>query len=481
MGCGRSKDTALTPHKKSAPLAIPSTLIRKHTKLFLEEYQLGNKIGTGGFAEVRRCTHKHTGSMRAVKIYNKSLFPPDYITSNGFVQEIETLRMIDHPNIIKVYEYFEDDKNFYITMEFYMGGELFDKIGMADKLPEYRVCDIMRQLFSVTAYMHSKNIVHRDLKPENILIEDRSDEISLKIADFGNAVIMNGSTMLKGQSGTCYYMAPEVIDQEYTEKCDVWSCAVIMFMLFTGNPPFKGTNDEEIIQNVKKGFYSLDGPEFLKISGEAKDLIKKVFVPEDIRPSAIEVLKHSWFTSHPIKKNIKHATITSITHNLKNFKEPLKLKRAIKAFIISQIFTLNDVKSTKEVFSLIDHDQDGIISEKDLTEYLHRYIDEKKAGQEALVIIKDIDTQNRGYIEYSQYLRASIDNSVVLSRKNLLAAFNMLDTDGQGTINSEKLMHGLSHTHDRIEPWEEVIYEVSKINNGTISLQKFIEVLMQTI
>ena len=121
MGCGKTKvnDTVLksqqakTPNEKEivSDIVIRSNLIRKPTKPFNEEYHNGNKIGTGGFAEVRRCTHKLTGMMRAVKIYYKNLFPQEYLNSGGLQQEIEIFKRLDHPNLVKVYEYFEDDKS----------------------------------------------------------------------------------------------------------------------------------------------------------------------------------------------------------------------------------------------------------------------------------------------------------------------------------------------------------------------------------
>lgn len=220
MGCGKSKGEKIISKTETYALTSTFTTIRKQKNSFAEEYHTGNKIGTGGFAEVRRCTHKLTGTMRAVKIYNKSQFPEDYIKAGGLVSEIEIMRMIDHPNTVKVYEFFEDDKSFYITMEFCLGGELFDKIRTTQKLDEYSVCKIMKQLFSVIAYLHYRDIVHRDIKPENILLEDRNDEYQLKLADFGNASKITKGNKLKGETGTCYYMAPEVIDQEYSEKCD---------------------------------------------------------------------------------------------------------------------------------------------------------------------------------------------------------------------------------------------------------------------
>jgi len=126
MGCGKTRITE--PTRRNREITIRHTIIRKPTTTFLKEYQNGNKIGTGGFAEVRRCTNKLTGMMRAVKIYKKSEFPPEYLESGGLKQEIDILKKLDHPNLVKIFEYYEDEVSVYITMEICVGGELYQKI-----------------------------------------------------------------------------------------------------------------------------------------------------------------------------------------------------------------------------------------------------------------------------------------------------------------------------------------------------------------
>lgn len=112
----------------------------------------------------------------------------------------------------------------------------------------------MKQLLSSIFYLHSNKIVHRDLKPENILIEKSKNNI-IKVIDFGTAKIFQGHEKLKQKQGTPYYIAPEVLNKNYTEKCDVWSCGVILYILLSGYPPFGGDDDEQILKRVKNGKY----------------------------------------------------------------------------------------------------------------------------------------------------------------------------------------------------------------------------------
>jgi calcium-dependent protein kinase len=125
-------------------------------------------------------------------------------------------------------------------------------------------------------YCHQRGIVHRDLKPENILMNKDQDDPKLTIIDFGTSGIMEPNTMLSRQFGTSYYIAPEVLQNKYNEKCDLWSIGVILYILLVGYPPFNGRNEHEIIERVKVGKYRMDDEEWEDISIEAKDLLTKL-------------------------------------------------------------------------------------------------------------------------------------------------------------------------------------------------------------
>lgn len=137
------------------------------------------------------------------------------------------------------------------------GGELFDEIQRKGNFSEKTAAKVMAQLLSAVVYCHERKVVHRDLKPENILLENNSaDQLSLKVIDFGTAQVFSSSTKLRVTTGTAYYIAPEVLQKNYNEKCDVWSCGVILYILLSGTPPFNGQTDEEILQAVKRTRYT---------------------------------------------------------------------------------------------------------------------------------------------------------------------------------------------------------------------------------
>ena len=167
--------------------------------------------------------------------------------------EINILRSLDHPNIVKIFEYFEDEKRYYIVQEHIQGGELFDEIIAKGKFNEKDAAVLMKQLLSCISYCHSHNIVHRDLKPENVLLEASKEFDQIKVIDFGTAQVFRKGEHLKETIGTPYYIAPEVLANSHNEKCDIWSAGVILYILLCGYPPFNGENDLAIVESVKLG------------------------------------------------------------------------------------------------------------------------------------------------------------------------------------------------------------------------------------
>ena len=135
---------------------------------------------------------------------------------------------------------------------------------------------IIKQVLSAVHYCHANNVVHRDLKPENMLIETDKEDCFIKVIDFGTSRTFDHSKLMTQKFGTPYYIAPEVLRKSYSEKCDEWSCGVILYILLCGYPPFNGHNKQEIMQKVVLGKFSLQGPEWKKVSKEAKALVKKL-------------------------------------------------------------------------------------------------------------------------------------------------------------------------------------------------------------
>ncbi len=172
---------------------------------------------------------------------------------------------IDHPNIIKLYEVYEDSRYVYLIMEECTGGELFDRIYerivSKNLYTEKEAAAIFKQYMSAICHCHSQKICHRDLKPENLLFLNSSPDSPLKVIDFGLSKIYTDTNhRMSTKVGTAYYVSPEVLEGNYDEKCDIWSSGVILYILLTGEPPFNGPNDNEIYRKIMKKKFSFPSP-----------------------------------------------------------------------------------------------------------------------------------------------------------------------------------------------------------------------------
>ena len=209
-------------------------LISKVEKNPFNNYTVIKELGKGTYGKVLLVSHKITGAIRAMKIINKI---DDGFENNDeeVLNEVNILKKIDHKNIIKIFEFYIDDNNYYLVTEYCKGGELFVLLRKI-KLTEIQVAYIMFQLFSAINYCHKMKIIHRDLKPENILItKNNKGFIRIKICDFGTSQIFQKGEVQYSIVGSLLYMAPEIIEKKYNFKCDQWSCGVIMYLPLSKN------------------------------------------------------------------------------------------------------------------------------------------------------------------------------------------------------------------------------------------------------
>lgn len=212
-----------------------SNFIRMKEDNIFDEYDLKNKLGEGAYGCVYKVQQKTTNFLRAVKAIKKK-----HVDYEEFNNEIEVLKALDHPNIIKLFDCYQDKRYYYMVEEYCSGGDLFDYIQKEKFFTEQKAGTIFNQLLSAVNHLHKKNIVHRDLKPENIvLIESGNNEVFIKLIDFGTSITIKGKNLTQ-ELGTIYYIAPEVFMNNYNEKADIWSCGIILYTMLCGHPPSVG-------------------------------------------------------------------------------------------------------------------------------------------------------------------------------------------------------------------------------------------------
>lgn len=387
---------------------------------------------------------------------------------------------MDHPNIIKIYEYFIDNRHFHLATELIAGGELFDYILDQKHLSEQMAMIIMKQLMSAINYCHQKNVVHRDLKPENMLLEQKpgplGEHLNIKVIDFGTSQLFQSGEKLSTMYGTPYYIAPEVLKGSYDAKCDVWSAGVIMYILLCGCPPFNAKKDDEIYAKIKSMKYNFDNKAWQNVSDLAKDLIGKMLVGQSARLDAAGVLAHPWFTAQQ-QPQVKISL--AALDNLKTFRAERELQKAVLVFITSQCLSDDDVKELKETFVKFDSNGDGKIDKGELIQGYSEIVGPEEAIVQANEVFATVDIDGSGYIDYSEFITAAMNKKKLLSKKNLNEAFRIFDTDGSGSITVDEIktvLGGLGQEKDDTV-WAKIIAEVDADGNGEIDIKEFKEMM----
>jgi len=293
-----------------------------------DDYEFGEELGQGAFSVVYLGKKKSTGEQVAIKVLDKTrITAKDY---ECMKDEIGILPQLNHPNIIKFYEYFETSSKLFIITELCSGGDLFDRLAQREFYTEVDAQKILRTLASVLEYCHKKKIVHRDLKPENILILTPDEDSPIKVADFGFATILDSEGYANTLLGTLRYCAPEVLlKKRYDAAVDCWTFGVIMYTLLVGYPPFHSENPNELYHKIIHAEYKFD-PEFWgNVSDSAKDLIEKLLVLDPAKRLTVDgILSHPW-----ISDTVEAKDITPALNELRSFVNRRRLKRSVGAVV----------------------------------------------------------------------------------------------------------------------------------------------------
>lgn len=456
-----------------------------------EEYNKLNFLGEGSFAAVYKVQNKLTGQVRAMKIIKKSATCTEE-DDQEIVNEINILRTMDHPNILKIFEFYSNKESYSIVTELCSGGELFQEI--IDKGPfNERYCAyVMYQIFSSINYCHNMNIVHRDLKPENILIvkREKNGYPLLKVCDFGTSKMFEKGSVQRKLVGSSYYIAPEVLKKNYNEKCDLWSCGVILYILLSARPPFGGDNDTEIMQRVSTGKYELSSPPFDNCSKEVKDLIKSLLVMDtNKRISAEQALNHPWFKTNKSKElfnQIKDTQqIQQFIENLKAYKSDSVIQETALAYLVHNYSQREDIVNACKLFNQMDVSGDGKINQKELLKGLKSKISSDSLEKDVEIIFKNIDADNNGYIQYEEFVRAAIDKSSFLQENVLRFAFRYFDKDNSGEISYDEIQEvfeeSVTDKNKVKESLKKIISEVDTNGDGIISFEEFSAIMRKML
>ena len=472
--------------------------ITKSEKNVFDIYEKICELGNGAFGTVYKVKRKNSGFnpiIRALKEISKEKMQNNEESGLELKNEIEILKNIDHPNIMKIFEFFEDDNNIYLINEFCGGGDvasLHDKYG---EFPEFLLKFVMSQVFLAISFLHSNKVVHGDIKRENIAfvydgkyktkeeferffskifkdkeIQNEINEVGgmdnlseeaqnivkelcnyeIKILDFGSAKMKKRDKInkkLTGIVGTAFYCSPEVVKEKYDFESDEWACGVMMYILLSNVAPFPGDNEEEIFDNILSKEINVDIPELKSISNNCKDLIKKLCDknPKQ-RIKSEEALNHPFFKTGINFSNLLKGVYVENTKELKkifrNKNSNLfgkkftnsKFKEMVIAYIGLNFPDKVEAQKARKIFLEISGGNKHFLITKETFVSRFEKAFKNLTKEEIENLFNSLDQNETGNIEYEELIRALSDRDKLLSNKNLGEAFKFFDKDNNGFI-----------------------------------------------
>lgn len=283
-------------------------------------YDFGKLIGRGAYSEVFIARDKQRNELCAVKVLERSNSEHAKLID----RELAVLRMLNHQNIVQIYDIFDSARETYVVMEYLAGGELLDLITDSDHLSEKNSKQVIREVLQAVQYLHARGIVHRDVKPENILCVNRAWPLRVKLTDFGLSKMVGNASgngggggggngggdgdgsnenggggaverVMRSQCGTAYYLAPEIANNlAYSKPVDLWACGVVLYVMLAGKFPFYGDTDDKFMRRLRAGV-KFPEKEWSGVSADAKALVRGLLEPRaDARLTAAQALQHRW-------------------------------------------------------------------------------------------------------------------------------------------------------------------------------------------
>ena len=453
-----------------------------------KKYKPTKLLGTGSFGSVYEAKNTIFQNIVAMKVINKD--PNNSLDEQEIRNEIDILKKLSHPNIVKIYEFYISNSHYYIVTEFCRDGELFSYI--KNKYSERQLAVLFYQVFSGLWYLHDNKILHRDIKLENIMISQKEKDYEtgeelfwVKIIDFGTAKIFEKNKKEKDVVGSSYYIAPEVLQQNYNEKCDTWSVGVILYMMLVGRAPFDGKDDEEIILKINSADYNSKEPKLMKHSPEVRDLVSKLLEKDtDKRYSAREAIAHPWFQKYggrSLYSNFKREEIEPYINNLFNYYFNSKIQQLVIAFLVHNLPNDDSTITVLKLFRHFNKSGSCKLTKEELMNGLYDYRNKNDVDKVVDHLFRLLDGDNNGFIEYEEFLRACIDKKTILKSTYLKYAFKFLDKEKTGTLNTQKIIKAFVLTPNKLieAVFNNTLNSVDHDSDGIINFEEFQELMMK--
>jgi calcium-dependent protein kinase len=438
----------------------------------LDHYRLGPLIGDPTTSRVRIAFHKKTETQKAVKIFDKKTIP----NLDAYIDHVHLLDHIEHPNILKYEEVYEDKTYLYFVSDYMKGGELYDAIVNRGNYNEHDAATVIRQLLLSVAYLHSEGMVNRNIRPGNILLQNPKS-LDLKVIDYDFAAIRPAGKLHFTPEGlNPVYEAPEVLNGNYDEKCDIWSIGVLFYYLLSGDLPFWGPTNDVVIEKVLRGKFDWESDIWWDVSDEAKQLIHLMLTYNSAnRISAVDALRHPFFNILKKGHYKQPKDLSKALTNIYQFNAGTKLKQAVLAFFTKNLLSQQEMAEITDQFQAIDKNNNGKLSRDEIKDAyrLIKGIDFNE--QEIDDLITNIDADGSGEIDYNEWMMTAVSKEKLLSQEKLEQAFALFDTNNDKSLSYSEvtnLLQGVKNVNPKAV--ERAVRDLDfSSGNGQLTFKEF--------
>jgi len=474
----------LIKFEKSIRILTENLIIQQKGNLN-EHYEIIKKIGVGTLGTVYKAKNKYLKNIVAIKMIKK-----ENDNDNEIINEINKLKKLSHPNIVKIHEFYCTQKYHQIITEYCKKGD-FNKY-IRNNLTEKQLAVIFYQIFSGLCYLHDNKIIHGNIKLKNIMFltkeednQTKEEYFWVKIMDFSIDKIFNKNKQDSLEYST-YYKAPELFQNNCSDKTDVWSVGIILFLALTGKVPFDGKTDDEISNKIQNYPYNDLEPMLLAHSSESRDLLDKLLVKDmEKRISAKEALNHEWFKNYhgrALFSNFRLDEIQQYIHNLCSYCSESKISQLVLAFLVHNIPISTSTYNILKLFRLFNISGDCKLTKEELKKGLYNYRNEEQVNGIVDELFLILDGGNKGYIGFEEFYRACVYKKELLTKENIWYAFKFLDEKNTNTIELRTMMKAFdAEPNKMLEAVFNKTLNKEDNNTGIMTFQEFEEMMMNTM
>lgn len=439
--------------------------INHNTGNIFNYYNLIKHIGLGRCGAVFHATDIKTSLPRAIKEFRKSKMNNDQ--TNSFESEVKIIKLMDHPNIMKIYEVIESPYAYYLVCELLEGKNLMEVILNNIHYTKSDTSRFMEDILYAVSYLHQEGIMHNDIRPDNLVFEGSGISGKLKLIDFGLACEGNNKS---GKYGQIHFRAPETFktvndnkDFLISAKSDIWSIGVIFYILLNKKPLVTGSKVKEIKNFLKK--FQPDSLEELDIDKDELQLLKALLQKdENVRISAQEALSFDYFKAN---RKTNKEEIRDTIERMKGFKSTSVLNTKMMSMVAVHLLTGDEEKSRSQVFRALDNKFDGVIDRQELEDasysfgFPYEYID---------LIMKNSDLDKNNKVSYTEFLTSSLNWEEFLNEEKIGTVLSHFDIIRKGALTESELKKLLKGVSD--EEWSNFFKIVDSNNDRLISISE---------